>query len=247
MILLLKRIAAGLLTGVVGGSLLLTAGTASATAERALSVRIENIAPNPVVVKDNQETSVSIDVRTKDAVRVELRVRPVSNRLRTLAAKEPKFAHEGDLWRFTTSFGKNDPEGRWLAIATAYDKDGKSLSDRLSFAVQHVAVKVDTRITHFNAYPGAVRKGHRVYFSGRLQFWDGDHWRGFKGQEVQIYFRRLGTSAFKWVASSSTDRRGEFSARTRAFRSGEYRAVFEGGDHSNGSQSRTDFVRVYRR
>ena len=165
----MKRIAIGLLSAAVSGSLLMSAGTASA--ERvALSVRIDNVSPNPVVVQEDDDTRVTIEVRTTEATRVELRLKPVSDSLRTQDAREPRSFHRGDLWRFTTSFDEDDFEGRWVAIADAYDKDGKKVTDEVNFSVVHEeAEKADTRIYRFSASPEKVRKGRWVYFTGRLQ------------------------------------------------------------------------------
>ncbi|MGS2641885.1 hypothetical protein [Streptosporangium sp. LJ11] len=242
----MKRIAIGLLSAAVSSSLLLSAGTASA--ERvALSVRIDSVNPNPIVVKGDDDTRVSIEVRTTEATRVELRLRPVSDQARTLAAPEPRLLHQGDLWRFTTSFDENDFEGRWVAIADAYDKDGKKVTDEVNFSVVHEkAEKAETRIYRFSANPGTVRKGRSVYFTGRLQV-DDDRWKGVRGEEVEIYFRKRGTNTWKFVASPDTGWKGTFRAKARAYSSGEYRAIFDGNDELSESRSRSDWVRVYTR
>jgi hypothetical protein len=240
----MKRIAVGLLSAVVSGSMLMTAGTASA--ERvALSVRIDNVNPNPVVVRDGQDTRVTVEVRTTEATSVELRLKPVSDQLRTQSVPEPRIIHEGDLWRFTTSFDESDFEGRWLAIAEAYDKDGKKVTDEVNFSVQHKeAEKADTRLYKFSASPSSVRKGRSVYFTGRLQV-DDDRWKGVRNEKVEIYFRSRGSSAWKFVTSDGTDWNGTFQAKARASRSGEYRAVFDGDRRLKESSSRSDYVRVY--
>ncbi|MBG0830696.1 hypothetical protein HS041_23325 [Planomonospora sp. ID67723] len=244
---MIKRIAVGVLSTVVGGSLLLTAGAGTASATRAqLAVKIANVNPNPVVVKGGEETPVTVEVRTTEAVRVELRLRPDSDRARTLAAEEPKVIHEGDLWRFVASFDKSDYEGRWLAIADAFDKDGKKVTDQVNFSVKHEAGQAETRLTRFSADPGTVRKGRWIHFSGRLQVREDWRWQGLDDEEVEIYYRSSGSSAWKYVTSGDTDHRGRFYAKSRAFRSGEFRAVFEGDDELGESASRSDWVRVKR-
>ncbi|GAA2903729.1 hypothetical protein GCM10010517_69730 [Streptosporangium fragile] len=242
----MKRIAVGLLSAVVGGSLLMGAGPASAE-RAALSVRIDSVNPNPVVVEDGRDTRVTIEVRTTDATRVELRLKPVSDRFRTQDAQEPKLFRHGDLWRFTTSFDESDFEGRWVAIADAYDKDGKKVTDEVNFSVQHEEGKAETRVYRFSADPGSVRKGRWVYFTGRLQVNDDDRWKSLRGEEVEIYFRKRGSSAWKFVTSADTGWKGTFRAKARAVRSGEYRAVFDGTDELAESASRSDWVRVYSR
>jgi hypothetical protein len=242
---LIKRIAVGVLSTVMGGSLLLTAGAGTASATSAeLAVKIANVNPNPVVVKQGQETRVTVEVRTTEAVRVELRLKPDSDQARTLAQEEPKLLHEGDLWRFVASFDKSDYEGRWLAIADAYDKNGKKATDQVNFSVKHEAGKVETRLNRFSADPESVRKGRWVHFAGRLQVRENSRWKGLDDEEVEIYFRSRGSSAWKYVTSADTDHRGRFYAKARAFRSGEFRAVFEGDDELGESASRSDWVRV---
>lgn len=240
----MKRIAVGLLSAVVSGSMLMTAGTASA-ARVDLSVRIDNVNPNPVVVRDGHDTRVTVEVRTTEATRVELRLKPVSDQLRTQSAQEPKIIHEGDLWRFTTSFDEDDFVGRWLATADAYDKDGKKVTDTVNFSVKKAEVKkADTRLYGFSASPSSVRKGRSVYFTGRLQV-DGYYWKGVRNEKVEIYFRSRGSSAWKYVTSDRTDWNGKFQAKGRASKSGEYRARFDGDRRLDDSSSRSDYVRVY--
>ncbi|MEV7908692.1 hypothetical protein, partial [Streptomyces anulatus] len=218
----MKRITVGLLSAALGGSLLLSGGPASA--QRAtLAVHIDGVNPNPVVVTDGHDTNVTVEVRTTEAVRVELRLRPASNQFRTQDANEPKLIHDGDLWRFTTSFDANDLEGRWLATADAYDKDGKKVTDQVNFAVKHESQeKAETRLGSFRVNPDAVRKGRWVYFTGRLQVRGDRYWEGVKNEEVAIYFRSRGSSAWKWVTSADSGWRGQFHAKARAFKSGEY-------------------------
>ncbi|WP_326642436.1 hypothetical protein OG884_04515 [Streptosporangium sp. NBC_01755] len=240
----MKRIAIGLLSAAVSGSLLMSAGTASA--ERvALSVRIDSVNPNPVVVTGDDDTRVTIEVRTTEATRVELRLKPVSDQLRTQDARKPRIFHQGDLWRFTTSFDASDFEGRWVAIADAYNKDGKKVTDEVNFSVKHEKKeKAETRVYRFSADPNSVRKGRSVYFTGRLQV-DDHYWKGARGEEVEIYFRKRGSSAWKYVTSADTGWKGTFRAKARATKSGEYRAIFDGTDDLSESRSRSDWVRVY--
>ncbi|MER6170059.1 hypothetical protein [Streptosporangium sp. NPDC001681] len=240
----MKRIAIGLLSAAVSGSLLMSAGTASAE-RAALSVRIDSVNPNPVVVQGDDDTRVTIEVRTTEAERVELRLKPVSDQLRTQDTREPRIFHQGDLWRFTTSFDASDFEGRWVAIADAYDKDGKKVTDEVNFSVKHEKKeKAETRVYRFSASPESVRKGRWVYFTGRLQV--NDHrWKDVRGEEVEIYFRKRGSSAWKFVTSADTGWKGTFRAKARATKSGEYRAIFDGTDDLSESRSRSDRVRVY--
>ncbi|GAT68196.1 htaa domain protein [Planomonospora sphaerica] len=243
-----RKITAGALATAVGASVLMTvgAGTASATAAD-LSVNISEVSPNPVVVRGDRDAQVTIEVRTTEAEKVELRLKPDTDAPHALKAKEPQLVREGELWRFVTTFDKSDHRGRWVAVADAYGKDGKKLTDTAGFTVKYVERrwrKADTRLAGFDAGPEPVRKGRSVYFSGRLEARDGWKWRGVRHEEVEIYFRANGSSAWKYVTSADTRWDGRFSAKTRAVRSGEFRAVFDGDRRLDDSSSRPDWVKV---
>ncbi|MET9343412.1 MULTISPECIES: hypothetical protein [unclassified Nonomuraea] len=236
----MKKIAAGLIAAAMGGALLVTGGTA-AQARTTLDVQIHDIQPDPVVVAKGGETTATFFVEaTKDA-KVELRVEPVSD-IRTFAAKNVSVIPNGDNWKFTVPFSSGD-EGKWRAIATA-TKGGETDRDKATFDVEVKGGKADTRITSFRANPDPVKKGRSIWFSGRLQV-DDEGWDGLRGGEVEIYFRANGSSGWKYVTSTETRWGGKFSAKTRAWKSGTFKAVYDGDDETNGSESRTDWVRVY--
>lgn len=240
----MKRFAVGLTAAVIGGTMLLTGGTASA-ARTALDVEIADISPNPVVVPKGGEATVKIDViASDDAKKVELSVRPLDSQARTLAAKQSKLDQQGQHWVFSVPFTDGDPTGRWRATVVATDKDGKTDTDKATFAVEAQQGKADTRIARFDASPEPVRKGRTLWFSGRLQANEDGDWEGVKGAEVAIYFRRDGSSGWKWVADTETRWGGKFTAKTRAYKSGQFKAVYEGDDDTNGSTSAQDYVRV---
>lgn len=236
----MKKIAAGLIAATMGGALLVTGGTA-AQARTALDVQIQDIQPEPVVVTKGGETTATFFVEaTKDA-KVELRVEPVSD-IRTFAAKSVSVIPDGANWKFTVPFSSGD-EGKWRAIATA-TKGSETDRDKATFEVEVKGGKADTRITSFRANPDPVKKGRTIWFSGRLQA-DDEGWDGLSDSEVEIYFRASGSSGWKYVTSADTRWGGKFSARTRASKSGTFKAVYDGDDDNNGSESRTDWVRVY--
>ncbi|GGS66452.1 hypothetical protein GCM10010156_26640 [Planobispora rosea] len=244
-----KRIAAGALATAAGASLVLVAGAGTASATQAeLSVNISEVSPNPVVVRGHRDARVVIEVRTTAAERVELRLRPDTDEPHTLVAKEAKLDRDGELWRFVTSFDKSDYRGRWIATADAYDKDGKKLTDTAGFTVKYVHGwrKADTRLVGFDAGPEPVRKGRTLYFSGRLLAHRHGDWHGVRNEEVEIYYRRNEHSGWKYVTSADTRWDGKFSAKTRAYRSGEFRAVFDGDRRLDDSSSRPDWVKVLR-
>ncbi|HEX4817221.1 MAG TPA: hypothetical protein VFV66_31140 [Nonomuraea sp.] len=219
------------------------AGAASATKADA-RVWIRDVTPNPVVVKPGAETTAYVHVRaTSDVSKVVLTVIPTGAEMRIMQAKEPKVL---ESWRFSVGFTENDPAGKWKATATAYNAKGEEVAkDDAFFAVEIEEGKAETRITRFSADPYKVRKGKSIYFSGLLQELEHGDWDGVRGEKVHIYYRANGSSGWKWVASDRTDRWGKFYAKTKAYRSGTFRAVFPGDSELEGTKSRTDYVRVY--
>jgi hypothetical protein len=219
------------------------AGAASASATKhATELKIRDISPNPVVVKAGSSTTAYFDIgASSDVQKVELSVAP-EGEYRTFRAKDVK---DLEGWRFAVAFTDNDFSGKWKATAVAFDKDNKQVAtDSAFFNVDVQKGKADTRISRFEANPYKVRKGKSIYFSGRLQV-DDDGWEGVRGEKVNVYYRANGSSGWKWVASGYTKWSGKFTAKTRAYKSGTFKAVYAGDDELQGSQSRADYVRVY--
>ena len=239
----MKNIAVGIVSALVGGTLLISgAGAASATT-KAPTVDIRDISPNPVVVKAGHETEAFFKVdASSDVEKVQLSVAPVDPRVRTLRAKD---VNKVESWRFSVPFNETDQDGKWKATAQAYDKDGKVVdTDTAFFAVEIEKGKAETRITRFSADPSKVRKGKSIYFSGRLQVNDDDRWKGVRNERVSVFYKANGSSGWKWVASDRTSWNGKFEAKTRAYKSGTFKAVYAGSDELDGATSGTDYVRV---
>ncbi|WP_283132904.1 hypothetical protein [Rhizohabitans arisaemae] len=240
-----KRLAVGLTAAAVGGSVI--AGSLPAMAERTpvpVSVDIVRVQPDPVVVKGNKTTYVSIDVLAKGYKDVEVSVKP--DGVYTIQShEESRWRRHGDWLRFTAEFDGNDPKGRWIATATAVDANGKKVTDDHRFTVEHEPVdeELDTRIVGFDAGPEPIRKNRTLHMSGRLQAYD-HGWEGYENQEVEIYFRASGSSTWKYITRTETRWDGRFWAKARATKSGTWRAVFDGNDEAEDSRSVGDFVHV---
>ncbi|MGW0477986.1 hypothetical protein [Nonomuraea sp. NPDC003214] len=237
----MQKIAVGIVSALVGGTMLVSGGAASATA-KASEVEILDISPNPVVVRGDGETTAKFKVgASSDVERVELSVEPDGRAARTLVARDVR---ELEKWLFSVPFNKNDVEGKWKATAVAFDDDGdKVATDTIRFYVDIRAGKADTRITRFSADPYKVRKGRTIHFSGRLQA-DDRGWEPLRNQKVHIYYRANGHSGWKWVDSDRTNWRGDFHASTKAYKSGTFKAVYKGDWKRDGAESRHDYVRV---
>ncbi|MEQ4718830.1 hypothetical protein [Nonomuraea sp. B19D2] len=238
----MRKIALGIVSALVGGAMLVSgAGAASAATKTDTQLKIRDISPNPVVVKAGAETTAYFDIgASSDVKKVELSVAPES--VRTLRAKDVK---DLEGWRFAVGFSEGDATGKWSATAVAFDSAGKEIAkDTAFFSVELEEGKAETRISRFSADPYKVRKGRTIEFSGRLQV-DDEGWEGVRGEKVNIYYRANGSNGWKWVASAKTRWGGKFYAETRAYKSGTFRAVFNGTDELEGAKSRTDYVRVY--
>lgn len=253
----MRRITAGVLAAAVGGSMLLTAGPALAHRQD-LKVDLTRINPNPVQVGRHGSASVTFEVVSKGAARVEVTLRPVNGRFkrqkeaRLAASDAPRDAdrrhgdrRHGDLSRFVARFDGRDAAGRWVATAIAFDRSGKKVSDREFFAVEVAKSKFDTHIVRFAAFPKKVRKGKPVSLRGVLLAED-RRAKGYAGQEVDILYRSHGRAPWRKLGDVRTDRFGKFNARVKAFKSGQYKAVFEGNDDAKGSESGIVGVRVKR-
>jgi hypothetical protein len=223
------------------------AGAASAHTDPSRSfVHIQDIAPNPVVVKgDHDATAYFKIVGSRDLDSVNLTVTPADTTIQTLAAKAVK---KVDTWRFSVPFNQGDVAGKWTAHVEGV-KDGKTVkTDDASFYVKIIkeVPKANTRISDFEANPSRVRKGRSISVSGDLEA-QSRHWDNVRNAKVNVYFRQFGSSGWKYVASDYTDRRGDFSVETRAYKSGTFKAVYAGSDKLLGSTSDYDSVRVYSR
>ncbi|WP_327087132.1 hypothetical protein OIE66_33110 [Nonomuraea sp. NBC_01738] len=238
----MKKIAVGIISALVGGAMLLSGGTASAHT-RTSTVEIRDISPNPVVVKAGGETTAYFKVdASSDIDKVTLKAQPEGE----YRALREKSVNASESWRFSITFNDGDAAGKWSAIAEAYNKDGKKVAeDKAYFSVDIEKGKAETRISRFTADPYKVRKGKSIYFSGRLQV-DDEGWEGVRGERVNVYYRANGSSGWKWVASAKTKWGGKFSTKTRAWRSGTFKAVYNGNDELDGATSRADYVRVTR-
>lgn len=242
----MRRIAAGVIAVAAGGSLLLTGGAAVAAAPKFdVKVNITRVDPDPVVVKKHGVTPVKIDVFSKDAVRVEVTLKPFGFKYANYTPKEARTFNRGDFKRFVANFDSRDPAGTWIATATAFDRFGRKVLDNERFAVEVEKRKFRTEIRGWKVTPTVVRKGKSIFFKGYLHA----EKRGFKGygdQEVGIYYRSHPRREWRLVTETETDRFGKFTAKTRALTSGEFRAVFQGNDEANGAESRPIRVSVKR-
>lgn len=104
-----------------------------------------------------------------------------------------------------------------------------------------------TEIHSFKVSPKKVRKNRYGTASGTLIRWFSDTKRGgYSGRKVRIIFRFKGKKTWYHLAWAKTTSKGKFSKKVRAYGSGYYAAVFEGGSGTFASaSSNTPYVKTY--
>ncbi|TQM74276.1 hypothetical protein [Thermopolyspora flexuosa] len=105
----MKRITAGALAAAVGASVLLISGPAYADRRTDLKVDLTKIEPNPVQVKRGEATSVTFDVVSKGAARVEVSLKPLG---RKYVRFTPKVANAAPAGNGAAAQAKEEEEAR---------------------------------------------------------------------------------------------------------------------------------------
>ncbi|ETK32585.1 hypothetical protein [Microbispora sp. ATCC PTA-5024] len=160
-------------------------------------------------------------------------------------------------WRYVAS-DWTDAYGRFFADVTARESgwwraeyDGARGVKGATSGADHVTVRApepepvaDTRIVRFDAGPEPVRHGRYLRLKGSLQVW-GDGWEGYGHHKVTLWFKKPG-GHWSYVKTTWTNGSGKFWTKTKAVRSGTWKAVFGGDDEAGRSSSRTDYVKVKR-
>lgn len=104
---------------------------------------------------------------------------------------------------------------------------------------------LDSRIIRFNASPEPVKYGKYLSLRGVLQVEDRWSWDGYDGK-VSIWFRTSKHGSWKYVKTTWSNGSGGFFTKTKATRSGYWKAVFSGAHDVDPSSSVQDWVRVKR-
>ncbi|GAA0913453.1 hypothetical protein [Nonomuraea longicatena] len=197
-----------------------------------------DISPGSPIVVRHHPVTATFTFTTKGAGKAELQLRaPGDVGVGGQVDLRPSPHGEWTRWTGTKSFDSKDA-GRWnfLVVATGEGESSKSGS----FEVRSQKV-LDTRIAGFDASPEPVERGDRLNFTGSLE---GEGWDGLSGEKVAILFRGEHSSRWEYVTSDVTGRHGRFHASATAYRSGSWKAVFEGSNGLRGSSSDPDWVRV---
>ncbi|MFI0418516.1 hypothetical protein [Spongiactinospora sp. 9N601] len=105
--------------------------------------------------------------------------------------------------------------------------------------------KAGSRIVKFDAYNEPAKRGRHLRFAGVLQVKDGWSWDGHRSK-VRLYFKADGSRKWNYVKTTWSTWSGKFYTKSKAWKSGQWKAVFAGDSDAYGSTSKHDHVRVRR-
>jgi hypothetical protein len=192
MFLMLKRLATALVAATVGATALMAAAPAMADATPTptptpapvtpapapAGIVSIKVTPDPVVIKGRDSVAVTASVKTVDAKDVVIDFSPAGGS--HWGGDRAEFnafsgAHKWDDWSRTISLSQRDADGTWAVTVTATGLDGKSVTARSFFQVEHVKWNPPPR-PHgprwtrlgFDASPEPVKKNHKVSLDGKL-------------------------------------------------------------------------------
>lgn len=225
---------------------------ASVTVKRISETRIVGFDAEPDVVRKGNQVSLSgrLLIKGKDGwtgyagQRVDLLFK-ADESYRWLRVDSDRTSHGGRFWAKVPA--------RWSGWFRA-EFDGNHEAKGSDSRADHVKVisppppppkKASSRIIKFNAFYEPVKRGKYLRFTGKLQAWTDWGWDSYKSK-VRIYVKATGSSKWRYVKTTWTVSSGKFFTKTKAFRSGTWKAVFTGDSDTKGSTSKGDYVRVKR-
>ncbi|MFC5186619.1 carboxypeptidase regulatory-like domain-containing protein [Actinomadura harenae] len=172
------------------------------------------------------------------------------------------FAADGKKWVYQGSV-RTTADGRFTATKTAardgywqvrydgpysrlpvppaggpYAFDEPSTSGRV-----FVDTAIATRITSFNASPEPVKKGRTLTVKGRITK-QSTTWQPATGATLTIYFKPKGSTKWKAMATTKSDRNGWFIRNFKATTDGTWAAAYAGSPTYLSTWSPDDYVDV---
>ncbi|SEG90016.1 hypothetical protein SAMN04489712_12514 [Thermomonospora echinospora] len=144
------------------------------------------------------------------------------------------FSTDGDVW-YRAGKGRTGRDG-WVTLSATAKKDGRwrmvynaDSDHRAAYSpADYVDVRLRTSVTSFNAAPEPVRRGAMLTVSGRLNRYDAS-WAPIAGERtLTVYFRAAGTTKWTKAGTVTTGKKGWFSKRFKATRSGSWRVSYTG-------------------
>ncbi|GAA3447893.1 hypothetical protein [Planomonospora venezuelensis] len=227
--------AAGCATLVAGP---VTAASAGATAPAVTAVSVN---PSPVVVTGGETVKVAFTAETSDTATqvVGWMTPPVGARTQFNLVKTDDLGAGKARWKYTKDVDRQFAPGRWNFTA-AVDSGGSGGRTE-AFTVKQV---YQTDFDDIAARPSAVREGERITLGGVLRQNTASGWGALAGVKVHLAFRPLGGSYTRLPVSDGTDSKGRFELTARAFKTGHWRAEYDGSATALSAKSETDRVDV---
>ncbi|MBO3748704.1 hypothetical protein J5X84_21715 [Streptosporangiaceae bacterium NEAU-GS5] len=194
---------------------------------REAQIRSVTVRPGDPVIRAKGAVRLVVDVVARGVAGDGVRVVVEHGKARTAAPEGAAATGSGwETWRFmpATAFTRWYPTGLWTVTATARGADGRTAVAHTTFRLRHDTLLegVDTQ-----------RHDRRVSVSGTLLRVDPKgrlDYRPYRSQDVQIEFRRRGSSEWKVVDTATTDDYGWFRESVRFHGGGQWRAQFAGTD-----------------
>ncbi len=242
---MLRRISTVVAALAVGSTSLIAASAASAAVGAPPAPTITNVSvrPSPVVITGKDKVAVTFSFVTgNNATLAEAYIKPPAPSVESkLNLSKQNLGFGKTRWIARTAFDRGAKPGEWNLRVFAKNSGGDK-SDGKTFEVRQV---LDTGFVDFNAKPRFVRRGDSVALTGALRVNTPEGWKGLGDADVHIAFRPFGGS-WKRVDRTETGDDGKFSERVRAFRSGWYRAEYDGSKTTHAAKSDSDRVSVRR-
>ncbi|RMI41912.1 hypothetical protein EBO15_21620 [Actinomadura harenae] len=144
--------------------------------------------------------------------------------------------------RFRVS-GLASADGHWRARFEGNTPSHGSWDDPSTTASFYVDTKYKTAITSFDASPEPVKKGRTLTVKGKITKFTGA-WQPAAGAALTIYFKPKGSTKWKAMGTTKSDRNGRFTKAFKASADGTWAAAYAGSSTYLGIWSAGDYVDV---
>ncbi|GAA0432694.1 hypothetical protein Acor_06560 [Acrocarpospora corrugata] len=220
---MLKRISAVVIAAALGATTLVVSPAAHATGVAKPIVKDISINPSPVEVTSSNEVTATFSFTTQfaDPSKVTATLQAPGGNPASVALTS---SDNSTKWTGTAKFGRQSAPGEWKFSVTAISGNDTTNESR-GFNVVQVW---ETDIRGFGAAPEPIAAGQVLTVRGDLLVNSNQGWKGLPGQGVWIAFKAEGSSTYKRIAWDRTGHRGEFSTGLKVYKSGWWRAEFEG-------------------
>ncbi|GHH63983.1 hypothetical protein GCM10017673_05780 [Streptosporangium violaceochromogenes] len=227
--------ALGVATLVAGPVTAASAGTAKVDP----AVTDVSVSPSPVEVRGAETVKVTFTAETAGGASA------VTGWIKPAVGVETEFAlaKSDDLgsgkarWKSTKDVDRRFAPGTWTFRASAAGTAPKYAE----FTVKQV---FETDFDDIAATPAVVDRGEPVTLGGVLRRNGANGWAPLAGARVYLAFRPLGGSYERLSGSVETNGQGRFQIKARAFKTGHWRAEYDGSATTLGARSETDRVDV---